>query len=122
MNGIEFFVDTNILIYQFENEKLNSFLNNKVLYCSFISELELLSKKELSPSEENKIKTLLKNLIVIDINNSIKEIAVSIRKKYNIKLPDAIIAATAKYLSLPLLTADKYLEKIDDIDVVLITL
>ena len=40
-------------------------------------------------------------------------------KKYNLKLPDAIIAATAKYINCPLITADKDFEKIEDSTIIL---
>jgi len=41
------------------------------------------------------------------------------RKEYNLKLPDAIIAATAKYINSSLITADKDFEKIKDSVIVL---
>ena len=43
-----------------------------------------------------------------DVNKSIATIAIQIRKnkQKRIKLPDAIILATAKFLNLPLLTDD----------------
>ena len=46
------------------------------------------------------------NCFVIDIEPEIKRIYREIKQKYTIKLPDAVIAATALYLDLPLLTFD----------------
>jgi predicted nucleic acid-binding protein len=45
---------------------------------------------------------------VIEVNKAIAEMAIEIRKNKlkRIKLPDAIILATAKFLELPLLTDD----------------
>jgi len=43
-------------------------------------------------------------------------------QKFVIKLPDAIIAATALYLDLPLLTADKEFSKIPDVKLILLEL
>jgi predicted nucleic acid-binding protein len=38
------------------------------------------------------------------LTSKVAELCISIRQKYRVKLPDAIIAATALYLSLPLMT------------------
>jgi predicted nucleic acid-binding protein len=54
------------------------------------------------------------------LNDTIKEITISLKQKYAIKTPDAIIAATAKAFNLPLVTADKGFKKIDDVDIVLL--
>ncbi len=40
----------------------------------------------------------------IMIDAEIKALAIKIRRSYRLKLPDAIIAATALYLGLPLIT------------------
>ena len=47
---------------------------------------------------------------------------INIRKTNNLKLPDAIIAATAHYLNIPLITADKGFKTIDDIISVIVDL
>ena len=54
--------------------------------------------------------------------DTIKEIAISLKQKYSIELADSIIAATAKSFNLPLVTADKGLKKIEDVDIVLLDL
>jgi predicted nucleic acid-binding protein len=61
------------------------------------------------------IKRFLSNCKIIDINRSIKDTAINIRKSNKLKLPDAIIAATTLYLNIPLITADKGFKNIDDI-------
>jgi predicted nucleic acid-binding protein len=54
--------------------------------------------------------------------NNIKEIAIAIKQKYSVKIPDAIIAATAKNFDMPLITADMDLKKIEDVNIVLLNL
>jgi len=46
----------------------------------------------------------------------ISELTIKLRRRYSLKLPDAIIAATALSLEIPLLTADKDFAKIKEID------
>ena len=66
------------------------------------------------------IRNLLNDCEIIDMNKTIKEIAISLKQKYSIKTPDAIIAATAKSFNLPLITADRDFEKIKEVDIVLL--
>ena len=49
----------------------------------------------------------------------IKHLAISIKQQKRIKLPDAIIAATAIKNNVLLVTADKDFEKISDLDLLL---
>ena len=108
MNGISLVCDTNSLIYMLDgNKSIAQFLENKQIYLSVITELELFGKQNLSTHDNELIDALLSNCFVIDIEPEIKRIYREIKQRYTIKLPDAIIAATALYLDLPLLTFDK---------------
>jgi len=69
-------------------------------------------------TERLQIKRFLKECIIVDVNSSIKEYAIDIRKKYSLKLPDCIIAATAKQLKVPLISADKEFSKVDDMEII----
>ncbi|MHB2227148.1 PIN domain-containing protein [Calditrichota bacterium LG24] len=53
------------------------------------------------------------------MNSKIKEIAMDIRNKKRLKLPDAINAATALYLNIPLITADKEFDVLEEPQVIL---
>ena len=52
----------------------------------------------------------------------IKKTTIGLKQKYNIKIPDAIIASTSIYLEIPLITADKGFKKIQEIDLQLLEL
>jgi len=120
MNGNKIFVDTNILIYFLKGEKeVIEMIADKDLVTSFITELELLSLPKISEKSKKLIKELLKNCLIIDLNNDIKELTIEFRKKSKLKLPDSIIAASAYFLNLPLLTADKQFKSIDELEVLL---
>ena len=122
MNGIDFFVDSNILIYMLERHPAVSDMSKFLLGVSVISVIELLGKKDISLYETNTIRGILKGCEIIDFSNDIKEITISLKQKYSVKIPDAIIAATAKYFNLPLVTADTDFKKIKDVDIVLLDL
>jgi len=107
MNGISVMIDTNIAIALLNgDESLAEMLDGKDVRISFITELELLSKPELKVSEKREIQTFIDDCTVLEINSSIKEIAISIRQTGKIKLPDAIVAATSIFWNLPFFTRD----------------
>lgn len=113
MSGISLLVDTNILINFLNGDSsLEDLFEADRIFVSFITEIEFLSFNH--PSEEV-IKELFKELVVIDLNKQIKEIAIDLRKKYKLKLPDALIAATSIFFDTPLLTYDTDFLKIKEL-------
>lgn len=120
MNGSSILVDTNIAIYLLDGDRsLAEILNGKKLYISFITQLELLGYTGITSEQEQRIKSMLDYCIIIDINNRIKKEVIKIRRNYSSKLPDCIVAATALYLDLPLITSDKGFNKMEELDLML---
>ncbi len=124
MNGnSNIIIDTNALIYFFNgNKKVTENIESKILYISVISEIEILSFSKLDEKSEQQIRYFLEdeNCRLIDLIPPIKEQTIKIRKQHRIKLPDAIIAATAIFLGIPLLTFDTGFAKIDELDLILL--
>jgi len=119
MSGNRLFLDTNILLYLLQgDETLVEVLDKKQIYISFITQLELLSFPGLAKKDNKVINELLKECVIIDINSEIKNLAISNRKKYKLKLPDSIIAATSIYLDIPLISADADFKKIDELNLI----
>lgn len=114
------FVNTNVLLYFLKGDKkIIEIISDKLLFASFVTELELLAFPIISNESENNIRGLLDKIQIININSEIKEKTIEIRRKSNLKLPDAIIAATSLYLKLPLLTADKQFKTIDQGEIII---
>jgi len=123
MNGIEYLIDTNILVYILQgNPKVRYFAQEESLAVSCITEMEILGKFQISEPEKKIINELLQRSNVIDITYKIKQTAIQLKQNYRLKLPDAIIAATAIQQSLTLVTADKDFAKIAELDLILINL
>lgn len=117
MSGNNIFLDTNIILYLLNgDDTLAEIIHRKQV---FISEIELLSFKEITPKERLAIKKFIDDCTIIDINEKIKELSIECRINNSIKLPDAIIASTATYISAPLLSADKNFRKIKDLSLIL---
>jgi predicted nucleic acid-binding protein len=107
MNGNSFIADTNILLYLLKGDNtLKLLLDQKKIFISFITEIELLSFKKLAATETRIIRNLLSDCTIINIPPKIKEKAIELRQKYSLKIPDAIVASTASYLGFPLITSD----------------
>jgi len=123
MSGSRIVCDTNVLIHLLgKNSDVVNFLRGKELSLSVVTELELYAKPNLTEREEGIIDTLLESCFVIELSPSIKQIVKKIRKTNKIKLPDAIIASTAIYLDLPLVTYDSDFENIDELKLILLKL
>lgn len=119
MSGNKLFLDTNILLYLLQgDETLAEVLDNKQFYISFITQLELLSFPGLTKKESKIINDLLKECVIIDINSEIKNLTISYRKIYKLKIPDIIIATSSIYLDLPLITADTDFKKIEELNLI----
>lgn len=119
MSGNKFLLDTNAILYMLGGDiTLSEFLYEKQLYISIITEMELLSYKNITIKEQKIITSFLKELIVININDDIKVNTIELKKKFNLKLPDCIIAGTSLWLKIPLITSDKQFKTITNFDLV----
>ena len=119
MNGNNILLDTNIVLYLLDGEEtLIPLLEEKNLFLSFITQLELLSTKSLKPEDMVKIKQFISECTVIDITQEIKENTILLRQSFSLKLPDCIIAATSLCLNMPLITADSDFKRVDTIDLI----
>lgn len=90
-------------------------MEGRVLYVSFITELELLGYQELGAGEIQTIERFLQNCIIVEINASIKQLTIELKRSYKLKLPDAIIAGTSQYINIPLISVDRGFEKIAEL-------
>lgn len=97
MSGNRLLLDTNILIYLSKKElKLEDFASeDDELFISVITLMEAKGYNFSNKKEETIIDTLCDNLIKAYITDDVIETVISLRKKHKVKLPDAIILATA---------------------------
>ena len=117
MNGNNILLDTNTVLYFLSGDQtVADFIQEKKLFISIITELELLSYKNLTTKEIKVIRTFLKEIQIENISQKIKEESIKIRRSSNLKLPDCIIAATSISLQIPIFSADKDLKNIEGLD------
>ncbi len=116
MSGSPFLIlDTNVVLY-YLGGRLQKPLKKKRYVISIITEIELLSYPPIQADEINTIQDFVSEVTVVELKNPIKIETIALRKKYNLKVPDAIIAATALKLNAPLLTNDQKLLTVSEIE------
>ena len=104
--GKKYLIDTNVLIDAQMNRLSSNGLDflakviNEDFMISFITLIEYLGYKNISKSSEEFISLA----DVIETDKLIIHTCIDLRKNYKIKLPDAIIAATALTRNLTLVT------------------
>ena len=111
MNSERFVIDTNIFILRV-NDRLAELLPRGEIACSVITEIELLSFPALTSAEETLLRSTLARVAVYGIDQDIKEEAIRLRRQSRLKLPDAIIAATALCHQAVLVTNDTELQNV----------
>ncbi len=122
MSGNEFLADTNSLIYLLDKHpSIRPLLQSSWLYC-FITEIELLGKPGITSSQINDINGLLSVCTKVFHEEEINKIAIFLRQNYKIKIPDALISATAIHKKIPLLTFDKDFSRIKELNLILLEL
>jgi predicted nucleic acid-binding protein len=110
MSGSNVVLDTNVIIFASKQMiDMDKFLTvYDEFHVSIVTFIEVFGYEFTNKEERNLIDRLFNIVNIVDVDNGIAELAIAIRKNKNkkIKLPDAIILATAKFLKAPLLTDD----------------
>lgn len=121
--GITYLWDTNTVIYYLQQqfppsaEKfIDNILSDSGPAISAITEIELLCWKTPSEGDLKVLHDFIEEVWVFELERDIKLKTAEIRKAHKIKLPDAIIAATALVYDLTLMTRNvrdfKHIEKL----------
>ena len=120
MNGIDFCADTNFAIYYLDGLACVEPYTTAGLAISVVTQLEALSKPGMDRVEEEAVEAFIQTCQVVELTDDIKQVVIELRRQHRLKLPDAIVAATAFWLNVPLLTADKGFSRVSGLDVVLL--
>ena len=98
---------------------IDNFVRESLPVISAITEIELLCWKSATERDLEVLHNFIDEAVVIELEQPIKYKTAGIRKMYNIKLPDAIIAATAIVNDLTIITRNtKDFEKIEGLNVI----
>ena len=104
-------LDTNVALYLLGG-RMTSPLPVGSYGISVITEIELLAWPSLTEREETKVREFLKAVTLCELTASIRAKAVELRKLRHLKLPDAVVCATAMELDVELWTNDAELSEV----------
>jgi len=120
VNGSNYLLDTNILLYALKGLADVRLYFNVPPSISIITEIELLGVQDIRDTEIKICETLIEYCQVIPITNSIKKKTIELKRTIKLAVPDALIAATAIEENFVLVTADKGFKRIKDLSLILI--
>lgn len=98
-------LDTNVALYLLGGRTAAP-LPSGSYGVSVITEMELLSWPSLTADEEKKVRDFLGRLFICELTPSIRTRAVQLRREEHLKLPDAVVCATAIEFGVELWTND----------------
>lgn len=96
--GQEFLMDTNVIIGYLSKtlpDAASASIDELPAVISVITRIELLGWYDAPPAQLNKLQSFIDNVQVYDLNEEIILQTIALRQQHKIKLPDAVIAATA---------------------------
>lgn len=109
--GVSYLWDTNTVIYYLQQQfpqPVEKYVDELVIdnppAISVITEIELLCWKTENHNDLKVLHSFINDTLIIELDTQVKLTTADIRKTYKIKLPDAIIAATAIVHDLTLVT------------------
>lgn len=110
LSDLVYTLDTNVILYYLKDDAetvtilRGIFAENAPLNISAMTELELFAFSKLTAHEEALIEDLLSTLAIIPVDSHVARLAAFVRRQYQLKVPDSVIAATALFTGSTLLT------------------
>ena len=104
--GMTGLLDTNVALYLLGG-KLAAPLPVGDYGVSVITEMELLAWPSLTPQEETRVRAFLQSVTLCELTSAMRQQKVRLPREERLKLPDAIICATAREHRVDLWTNDQ---------------
>lgn len=115
MNGVKYLLDTNFILGILKSNEpvLTAVCARQILAseCAYsaITRMELLGFPGITSDEDAMIRKKLEHFSYVPLTRAIEDRVIDLRQRRKVKLPDAIIAATALDQRAELLTLDQAL-------------
>jgi predicted nucleic acid-binding protein len=108
MSGNKALLDSNVIIEASKNTiSLTEIVENyDYLFTSIICYVEVLGFNFKSEQEKRAIEKILNIISIVNLDKEIADLTIDFRKKTKIKLPDALIIATAEKIEADLVTSN----------------
>jgi predicted nucleic acid-binding protein len=118
-----YLIDNNVISNYFSevfSEKGMSFIAeviDQIPNISVVTEIEALSWVNSDASKEEIVREFVKDAKVLELTQAVVDKCVEIRRTKRIKVPDAIISATAIVHKLTLITSDSDFKNVKELDI-----
>ena len=112
---MRYLLDTNVISKYFCNQldiKSTLLIDDIIPEISIITQIELLSWANFSTEEISIINEFISDTIIHELNSNFVDETIRLRRRFKIKTPDAIIAATAIVNDLHLISLDSNFQNI----------
>jgi predicted nucleic acid-binding protein len=109
---LKLLLDTNVIIDFLKQNSatfdLSSLFLQHECFTSVIVKLELLKYPDITPDEEHTVLEFLRLVPVISLNETIENETIALSRATKLKLPDALIGATAIVYGAEIVTLDPH--------------
>ena len=112
--------DTSVLLYYLQGKDFILPYKNELFAISVITEIELIGVKNISEEDLKIRNSLISQSIIYPFTGEIKKLAIELKQKTRLRIPDAIIAATAIQFNLTILTTDKDFASIPHLSLIIL--
>jgi len=98
---MNYVIDTNAVLYYLSDRDdlapdFRAVMDgSEPVHLSVMTKIELLSYPDLEPKDEGIINEFIRGLTICGLDEAVVEKTIAIRKEVRLKIPDAVIAATA---------------------------
>lgn len=113
--GMSAVLDTNIVLFFLKGLTVVRNLPGDRFLFSVITEIEHLGYRNIDAQQEESIRRFLAHVEVMPLDDIVKHKTIELRRTMNIKIPDAIIAATAICAGAQLISNDDVMMRIPGI-------
>lgn len=115
-------LDTNAVLYLLQGDyNMLQLTDKKRTAINFVIEIELFGWPGIKENDLELFRSFMKQAYFFDYSHRIKEITIMLKQKYNLKIGDAFIAATAIYYELTLVSADKSFVRVKELQLISLT-
>ena len=119
---MKYLLDSNVLIYstrpELEYAACQAWLRRNDVAASALAQVEVLGFSAITPAEVRYFSAVLAALPVLPITDQVLLRATEVRRKFGLKTPDGIVAATALVHGLELVTADLGFDRVAGLAVI----
>jgi predicted nucleic acid-binding protein len=113
MVKVKYLLDTTTAIDLFKGleavKPIKAMLQQAKTYISIVTRIEMLSFPQMTPEMERRISIFLKSVKIIPLTKKVEQNTILIRRSKRLKIPDAIIAASALSAKATIISRDDHL-------------